>query len=137
MSTQDSRREFPCFDPVVPTMTPTAEMEITWKDKDNVTIVRLAGRLDITQSDDFENAVVSSLQNNPRDLLINLSGITYMSSSGIRALLAIYRQSRALERSMLICDPSPAVKKILDVVDIDQIFQIYDREEQAIAALQS
>lgn len=112
-------------------------MEITWKELEGLAIVRLEGRLDITQSDDFENRVIAALDQNPRDLLVNLSGVTYMSSSGIRALLAIFRHARAIERNMYVCDPSPAVKKILDVVDIDQIFQIYDREEKALEALKA
>ncbi len=110
-------------------------MQLTWKEVDGLSVVRLNGRLDITHSDDFENALIAELDREPRDILANLSGVTYMSSSGIRALLAIYRHARALERNVYICDPSPAVKKILDVVDIDQIFQIYDQEEKAIAAL--
>jgi len=112
-------------------------MEITWKEIDGLGVVRLSGRLDIAHSDDFENSVVGALDENARDLLVNLSGVTYMSSSGIRALLSIYRHARSLNTNMYICDPSPAVKKILDVVDIDQIFQIYDREEKAIEALSS
>lgn len=116
-------------------MSPIVTMDLNWKEMDGLTIARLNGRLDIAHSDEFESAVLARLDESPRDVLINLSGVTYMSSSGIRALLAIYRHTHAQERRMTICDPSPVVKKILDVVDIDQIFQIYDHEEKAIEAL--
>ncbi len=111
------------------------DIELDWENKDGVQVVRLSGRLDLSKSESFENAVVERIQAEPRNLVINLSKVTYMSSSGIRALLASYRQLGAVDRRMCLCEVSPVVKKVMDVVEIGQVFSIYDQESEAIAAM--
>lgn len=109
-------------------------MEISWINSGKTLVVRVGGRLDITRSEAFEESVIKKFDEQNKDLVVNLSHVTYMSSSGIGALLAVYRHIGAKGNGMCICEVSPVVKKLLDVVEIGQIFNIYDREDDAIAS---
>jgi len=116
---------------------PGDRMELSWITVNRVLVVRVSGRLDITKAETFERSVVDRLSKEPADIVINLSRVTYMSSSGIGALLAVFRFIGGKEKKMAICEVSPVVKKLLDVVEIGQIFKIFDHEDDAIASFSS
>jgi anti-sigma B factor antagonist len=110
-------------------------MNTTWLQIRGVHVARVSGRLDISQAETFETDAKDRLQKTPGNIILNLSKITYMSSSGIGAVLGIYRYVGTIQKKICLCEVSPIVKKLLDVVEIGQIFTIYDSEEKAIEEL--
>ena len=86
--------------------------QILVEQKDGVLVVSLAGRLDITNSEDFENAVLKSLEKKKTPVIVRFQDVSYMSSSGVRALLSIYHALRKHGKDLIIAELSPAVKKI-------------------------
>ena len=115
----------------------SVDIEITWEVMKGIWIVSLEGRLDLTKSDTFEKNVTKKIEEEPRNLIVNLSKISYMSSSGIRAMLAIHRLLDSYGKSMCLCEVPPVVKKVIEVVEISQIFTVFDQEEEALASFQS
>lgn len=110
-------------------------MDISLQDSKGVLVARLDGRLDITHSATFEKRVIDALTENPRDVVINLAHVSYMSSSGISSLLGIFRFASSKGRKMMICDVSPAVIKLLEVVELSQVFRTAPHESEAVAEL--
>ena len=110
-------------------------VEIVQDKKANFLLVVLKGRLDITRAGDFEKEVLNHLTKNPSHVIINLSRVTYLSSSGIRALLAVYRQALSHEKRALLCEAPESVQKVLDVVEVGAMLSYFPREEEARAAL--
>ena len=110
-------------------------MDIGWQQKDGVWVAQPEGRLDITQSENLEMALREQIEAEPRSLVINLGSVSYMSSSGIGALLSVYRLITERKLRMALCEVSPPVMKLLDVVEIGQIFQIFPREADAVRSL--
>ena len=111
--------------------------DINYETINGVLVVRLKGRLDISRSESFEKTVMSMVNEQPLNMAINFSRVTYMSSSGIRALLSIYRAAGSVDAVMCLCEVPPVVKKVIDVVEIGQIFKVFDREDEAIEAMSS
>lgn len=111
------------------------EVELTWDNTGSITVARVSGRLDITRADTFEQALIEHVEQNPEHLVINLGGVSYMSSSGIRALLSIYRAAGAKDLRIALCEASPVVKKVLDVVEIGQVLRVFNTEAEATASL--
>ncbi len=111
------------------------EIELTWDNTGPVTVVRVDGRLDITRADAFEKAVIGYLNTEGRNLVIHLGGVSYMSSSGIRALLSIYRAAGGKNVRVALCEASPVVKKVLDVVEIGQVLRVFGTQADALASL--
>lgn len=98
-------------------------------------LVKLAGRLDITQSDEVETALVKEVQNGDGDMIINLGQISYISSSGIRIFVGMVRELGRQGRKLKLCNITPPVKKVFDVVELMDLFEVYNSEEEAIASL--
>lgn len=98
-------------------------------------LVRLAGRLDITQSDQVETALAKEIQNGEGDMIINLGQISYISSSGIRIFVGMVRELGRQNRKLKLCNITPPVKKVFDVVELMDLFEVYNSEEEALASL--
>ena len=114
----------------------STDIDIKWDQLDGVTAARLTGRLDITRAEDFEAAISERLNGTARAIVINLAQATYMSSSGIRAILAIYRLAGSLGKKVNLCEAPPVVRKVLGVVQISPILEVLEIDTSARAALQ-
>jgi anti-sigma B factor antagonist len=100
-------------------------------------LVKLSGRLDITQSDEVETSLSKDIQTGDGDMIINLSQISYISSSGIRIFVGMVRELGRQGRKLKLCNITPPVKKVFDVVELLDLFDVYQTEDDAIASLKS
>lgn len=99
------------------------------------TLIHLNGRLDISNSDEVDMKLAPDIQSGIGDIIINLSGIPYISSSGIRVFVSLVRELDVQGRKLKLCNITPPVKKIFDVVELLDLFEVYESEEEAIASL--
>jgi anti-anti-sigma factor len=77
------------------------------------TLVEIAGEADVTNTDDLRRLLDEEVSQQPRTLIIDLSGLRFMDSSALHALL---RVNRSLDRQggvLALVSPQPAVAKIL------------------------
>ncbi|MBV6493487.1 MAG: hypothetical protein LDLANPLL_01510 [Turneriella sp.] len=96
-------------------------------------IAYLKGRLDVHLSGEIEKELMALSEKNPDvDFILNLEGIEYMSSSGLRILVALMRHLKTKNRKLKLCSLNLAVKKIFEVVELMDMFDIYDTEEAAL-----
>jgi anti-anti-sigma factor len=98
-------------------------------------LVKLAGRLDITQSDEVESHLAKDVLSGDGDIIIHLGSISYISSSGIRIFVGMVRELNRQGRKLKLCNITPPVKKVFDVVELLDLFDVYATEEEAIASL--
>ncbi|MCB1145788.1 MAG: STAS domain-containing protein [Leptospiraceae bacterium] len=96
-------------------------------------IVYLKGRLDVHLSGEIEKDLNQLIEKKPdKDLIINLLDIEYMSSSGLRVLVAIMRLLKGNNKNLKLCHLNSAVRKIFEVVELMDMFDIYETEEEAL-----
>ncbi|MBE7412681.1 MAG: STAS domain-containing protein [Leptospiraceae bacterium] len=110
-------------------------MEIKTKKIGKHTLVRLNGRLDITQADEVESQMANDVQSGEGDIVINLESISYISSSGIRIFVGMVRELEKQKRKLKLCAITPPVKKVFDVVELLDLFDVYETEGEAVASL--
>jgi len=103
------------------------------KEVGNTIVAYLKGRLDVHISGEIEKDLMQLSDKNPdSDFVLNLEGIEYMSSSGLRVLVALMRHLKTRNRKMKLCNMNVAVKKIFEVVELMDMFDIYPSEEEAL-----
>jgi anti-sigma B factor antagonist len=106
--------------------------QISLEERDGVLVVTVAGRLDITNSETFELSVLDRFSSKRLPVVVRMSGVSYMSSSGVRALLAIYHALRKHGKSLIITELSTAVQKIISVTELDRVFPVVEGLENAL-----
>jgi anti-anti-sigma factor len=107
---------------VVPERTPAA------------VVLRVGGELDLAGAPRLGEAVQAVQESADAALVIDLSGVTFMDSTGVRALVDAGRVCRESGRPLALLSPSPQVTRVLDLVDLRRAFvEIADLGEDSLA----
>lgn len=108
-------------------------IEIRRNDRDTAAVIELQGRLDITSSPELEAAANEILANGQGALVIDCTGLKYISSSGLRVLLIAARQFSAAGRPLVLCGVSGHIRKVFDISGFSSIFTIKGNQDEAVA----
>jgi anti-sigma B factor antagonist len=95
-------------------------------------VVRLTGEIDLHQSPDFHQALVSECDLKPARLVIEMSGVDYIDSSGVGSLVEIYRRVKKSGGKLILVAPGPRVASVLEITKLDKFFTIAASEEEAL-----
>jgi anti-anti-sigma factor len=95
------------------------------------------GRLDAATVPTLEQALQRLLSEGQARLVVDLSSVNYISSSGLRALLTARRQARSRGGDVFLCSLHPRVREIFEMVGFVSVFGLYATRDEAAAAFQS
>lgn len=110
------------------------EVKIKQEQKDKVLILRLSGRLDAVTSPPMEQQVGDLItEKNTYYLLMDFSGISYLSSAGMRMLLATTKRIKALGGKFVLCNVSDNVLDVLKMSGFDTVIELAPDEAQGLA----
>ena len=99
--------------------------------KPGVFIVRLAGRLDSATAPSCDEQLKPLLKKSTRTLMLDLKDLDYISSMGLRIVLAAQKALHGRGRHVLLLHVQPQVAKVFDVADILPKTSIFDSVESA------
>lgn len=95
-------------------------------------IYELRGYIDAHTVIDFEKAVHSAIDAGSQCIILDISGLTYISSAGIGAMMSLARKLSQGGGELVLMRPSPKVFAILDGLGFTRIFKIADDEAAAV-----
>jgi anti-sigma B factor antagonist len=96
----------------------------------NYCIIELSGFLDAHTVNSFENRLEEILQEGEVRLVIDLQGLSYISSAGIGALMALTQHLRRKDGDLVLLKPNDKVYKILDLLGFTKIFNVAVKDEE-------
>jgi anti-sigma B factor antagonist len=108
-------------------------MEITTTMHGGATVLAVNGRVDTTTAGDLETAINGRIAEGNRKLLLDFGGVTYISSGGLRVLLATAKKLRTDGDKYALCRLSPEVQKVMKLAGFTSIFSIYASQDDALA----
>jgi anti-anti-sigma factor len=73
------------------------------------------GRLDAYWADALTKELERAVRGGDHHVRLNLAGVTYISSIGIRVLVQFYQQLQGIQGSFVVSSPSEPVKKVLEM----------------------
>jgi len=111
-------------------------MALRYKDVNNdVRRIYLSGRLDTAGSEEIATEFASLAGSEKRGVVVHLSDVTFLSSMGIRALIAAAKAQQAKGgRLVLHVRGSDVVIRTLEATGVDELIPIFDDEEEAARA---
>ncbi|MFC3193105.1 STAS domain-containing protein [Marinicella sediminis] len=83
----------------------------------------ISGEVDLSNSGELRKTILGALKTTPA-VKVNLSGVEYIDSSGIAAMVEGLQFANSHSKSFYLCDPSPQVRSILELARLDQVFDI-------------
>jgi anti-sigma B factor antagonist len=110
-------------------------MEIAEKMMGNVIIISISGRIDTITSKELDTKLNEIREENAKKIILNLAKVDYISSVGLRVLLAALKRQRQNQGSMTLVSLQPFVQNVFKITGLDKIFQIFPAEVAALECL--
>ena len=109
-------------------------MEISTKDMKRVSLVTVGGRVDSATAPDFEKALQALIQANRSQIVLDLKGVEYMSSAGIRGMVSALKAAKNVGGDVRLAQPSTRVKEVLELAGLVAIFTVYNDLVEAVGS---
>jgi len=104
----------------------------TTADDKSIIVLTPAGRLDITTAWQFRLKLQECISKITPNLVVNLSQVNFIDSSGLTSLVAGMRDADKAKGSFRICNVHPEAKLVFEVTMMDSVFSIFETEEEAL-----
>jgi anti-anti-sigma factor len=95
-------------------------------DEDGDALVGVVGEVDMATADQLWAAVTEAMTTWTGDVVVDLSGVTFLDSQGIRALIRAHKDCGIDAARLSLRSPSRHVREVFEVTGIDRILQIED-----------
>jgi anti-sigma B factor antagonist len=112
-------------------------MEIDQTCIDNTPVVSVSGRIDATTSKDLETTLSGLIDQDNSEIVIDLQGVTYISSIGLRVLLAAQKKVRAKNGGIMLVSLQPFVREVFEMTGFTRLFSIYSHQDEALSGMKS
>jgi len=109
-------------------------MNTTIKNEGDISIISLTGSLDTNTSKEAEDQINKLIEEGSIKLLIDLTNLDYISSSGLRILLSTSKKLKSLRGEMRICGLNETVNEVFEISGFTMIFNVLKTLEEAKAS---
>jgi anti-sigma B factor antagonist len=110
-------------------------VKITTKEYKRVDLVLVDGRIDSNTAPQLEQALKNIIDEGRYRIVVDLSDTDFMSSAGLRALIAALKQVRRFNRGDLRLAAIPTkVKKAFELAGLLELFQVFDNSIDAVGS---
>ena len=109
-------------------------VEISTESYKRADVLTVSGRIDSSNASELENALSDLTDNERYNVVLDLSGIQYMSSAGLRAIVGSYRECRTHGGDVRIANPSDRAREVFDLAGLTAIFTIFDDTTSAVGS---
>ena len=102
-----------------------------------VPVARVVGEIDLSNAGDvLESSIEGAFSDSAGTLLVDLTGVTYMDSAGIRALFELGERLAAVGKRMIAIVPEESpIRRVLELADAQTAIALQTDLEGAVAAL--
>lgn len=103
------------------------------RQEDQTVVVELVGEVDMDRSVELRERLLSVLTDKPATLLIDMSEVDFMDSSGLATLVEALQMSRRDGVALKLAGLKKRVMSVFEISRLDSIFDIYGTEGEALA----
>ena len=97
--------------------------------------VAVRGELDLTNINELRRRVDAALGDGRARIVIDLTGVTHMDSSGLAELIASQQRAKELRGGLALVVTSPAVRRTLEIRGVRELFAVAESRDEALAVV--
>jgi serine/threonine-protein kinase RsbW len=101
--------------------------------RNGIWIITPSGRLDATAGRLLEQALAAQLEAAHIRLIVDMRNVSYISSGGLKALVATWKKAKKLGGNLALAGLSPRVFKVFELSGFDALFPIFENPEASVA----
>ncbi len=109
-------------------------MEITESKRNGVTVLAVVGRVDASNAGALEERLLDRITAGEKTLVVDCTGLDYISSAGLRALLVAAKRLMPSGGKVALAALKEHIKEVFDIAGFSSIFSLYRTTDEAVAA---
>lgn len=109
------------------------DFSVEIKKVDDYIFAILKGELDAYHSIEFKEKMIEAIKGNGKKALIDMTGLSYIDSAGLGALVSLLKRSSESSKELRIFGLKGNVKKVFELTRLNRVFKIFDTVEEAKA----
>ena len=111
------------------------QLVIDHQKQGNVLVLAMEGRLQGTDSAEFQDKIMKWIEENEKRILVDLSKCTRVDSLGLRAFIMASNKLKATQGRMILCNMQRIVEDVFDISGFSSFFEIMNSREEALESL--
>lgn len=110
-------------------------MKITRREVGNVSVIEPKGKITIGEGDvQLREEIQKLLAEDKKNLVLDLSGVSYMDSAGVGELVSVYTSVKNRAGELKLSGLTKKIKDLLSITQLMTIFDTYEDVDQAIGS---
>lgn len=101
-------------------------LDISVQSLKRVDLITVSGRVDSSTAPELEETLEDRMGEGRYNLVLDMSGVNYLSSAGLRALVAALRTCKKKGGDVRLANPSERVAEVMALAGLDSLFTMYD-----------
>lgn len=106
-------------------------LDVSTDREPDATIVRLNGEVDLRTSPQLRSLFLTLLEEKPARIILDLSGVSYVDSSGVGTMVELKRRAMRTEASVVLVGLQTRVRSLFEITRLDKFFIIADNIDEA------
>jgi anti-sigma B factor antagonist len=90
------------------------------------------GQIDLYSAPIFKTALIQAIEEGVKDIIVDLSDVDFMDSTGLGVLVGVLKRVELLGGSLAIVSPDDTTRRVFEIAGLSSRFEIYD--ERSLAA---
>ena len=112
-------------------------MTLSEEKVDGVIILGIGGKINTEASEDLLQRITDLIEHGTRHMVLDLSGVDYINSSGLRVLLTTAKRMTDLSGKIILADVTELIYQVLQVSGCTSHVGVYPSKEEALNALKT
>jgi len=109
-------------------------MEIQVTQADGVTVIEPTGEIDSRAADQVKRTFTELIEGSRSKLLVDLTAVPYIDSTGLGVLVAAMKQARAAGGDVRLCGLQKEVLSVLVITHLTKVIAVYESRQEAISS---
>ncbi|NUM54914.1 MAG: STAS domain-containing protein [Candidatus Hydrogenedentes bacterium] len=109
-------------------------MEIEHEIDNGIWIVTMRGRFDAPSAPEAERTLRTLLEDGMNRIVLDLSGVEYISSGGLRVIIMLTKALERVSGEMKLCGMSPFVSEVFKITNLAKRYDICGSRDEALSA---
>ena len=107
-------------------------MDIQTERENGTLVAKVEGRIDGVNARDFEEALKAAISGDDSTVVMDLKGLSYISSAGLRVILLIAKTLRKRNAELMLCSLSDPIREVFEISGFDKIIPVHASREEAL-----
>ncbi len=110
-------------------------MEVTTQHENGTLVAIATGRIDSRNAREFETVMTQAIDAESLAVVLDLEGLSYISSAGLRAILVTAKQLQKQKARFVLCALQDSIKEVMEMSGFSRIIPIHVSRSAALSAL--